>query len=306
MPPVQIHVLDGDDKDDAVGLADVGVVTVNGERHLFLNPQSFGSAVRQVRSALPDLTLEQAERLVRDHCKELKDFDELLSPVDPVPPVDSPLPSATAQAGRPKRRMKRWAVAGALVAALVGSWALGHYVDGPSAPQAETGATDASSTSEASTADKSSSDIGTRPFTDPMFLGFSAGNIACQTMNDFEAECTDADGVVMSTKAAVGPDSTIYTFSYGSERLGLRIFSDRKYAETWARQDGTTELYPHLSRRGRYVLWGTDEGRLERYRGLLKTSPESVSAVHMAGDTGARRAVLLNGPDAVRQEPFTA
>ncbi|WP_031105506.1 hypothetical protein [Streptomyces sp. NRRL S-146] len=91
-PPIKIHVLDPDDNDDGVPLADVGVVTIGGQRHLFLSPQSFGSAVRQVSSAMPDLPLEQVERLVREHCTELKDFDELLGPIEPAPPVDTPPP----------------------------------------------------------------------------------------------------------------------------------------------------------------------------------------------------------------------
>ncbi|WP_143659178.1 hypothetical protein [Streptomyces sp. SA15] len=90
----------------------------------------------------------------------------------------------------------------------------------------------------------------------------------------------------MSSKAATGPDSTIFTFSYGSERIGLRIFGDADYAETWVHQDGTTELYPNLSRSGRYVLWGTDKERLSEYMELLKAAEAySSSTPHAMGSS---------------------
>lgn len=117
-----------------------------------------------------------------------------------------------------------------------------------------------------------------KPYVGPEFMDFSdAGQIDCKPIANLEAECTDADGMVMSSKAATGPDSTIFTFSYGSERIGLRIFGDADYAETWSRQDGTTELYPNLSRSGRYVLWGTDRERLSEYTKLLQAAVKNPS-----------------------------
>jgi hypothetical protein len=151
-------------------------------------------------------------------------------------------------------------VAAALAPALVGSWALG-YVTAGSPIGTSASAPDPSPTNAG----------GAKPFVEPEFRGFSkAGQIDCMPIADLEAECTDADGMVMSSKAATGPDSTIFVFSYGSERIGLRIFGDADYAETWARQDGTIELYPNLSRSGRYVLWGTDEQRLSEYTDVLR------------------------------------
>ncbi|NEW73786.1 hypothetical protein [Streptomyces rhizosphaericus] len=270
VPPVQIHVLNPDDEDD-VQLTDVGVVTMNGERHLFLTPQSFDSAVRQVSSAMPDLPLEQVERMVRE-CGQFEDFDELLVPFEPAPPVDIPLPSAgPSELARPRGRAKRWVIAAALLPALAGSWALGHFTSSGTFGTAASGR------------DKSSSSTGTKtaePFDDPKFMDFSAaGKIDCNPIDNLEAECTDADGMVMSTKAATGPDSTIFTFSYGSERLGLRIFTDTEYAGTWTKQDGSQELYPNLVRVGRYVLWGTDEERLKEYLKLLRSGPKKVPSV---------------------------
>ncbi|MGX1907591.1 hypothetical protein ACWIID_01810 [Streptomyces phaeochromogenes] len=262
-PRVQIRILTPKDEDYA-DLTDVGLVNIGGERHLFLKLQSFDSAVRQVRSALPDLSLEQVERLLREH-SEFKDFEELLGTVEPAAPVViAPMPDEPPQPVRPRRRAKRWVVAAALVPALVGSWALGYVTAGSplgtSASAPDPSPTDAGGAKPAA-----------KPFVEPEFRGFSkAGRIDCKPIADLVAECTDADGMVMSSKAATGPDSTIFVFSYGSERIGLRIFGDADYAETWARQDGTIELYPNLSRSGRYVLWGTDEQRLSEYTDVLR------------------------------------
>ncbi|MCX5182682.1 hypothetical protein [Streptomyces sp. NBC_00268] len=292
-PRVQIHILTPEDEDDA-DLTDLGLVKFGSERVLFLRPQNFDSAVRQVRSALPDLPLEQVERLVREH-PEFKDFEELLGTAKSHPPLDiTPMPDGPFQPVRPHGRTKRWVFAAALVAALAGSWALGYL------------AAERSSGTSASAPDKSpspgSTDASTvqpaaKPFIGPEFLDFSkAGQIDCEPIADLEAECTDVDGMVMSSKAATGPDSTIFMFSYGSERIGVRIFSDVHYAETWARQDGTTELYPNLSRSGRYVLWGTDEQRLSEYADLLhaEATRHSLSANMMGASSPLppRRAAL--------------
>ncbi|MFE2157146.1 hypothetical protein ACFW9M_04945 [Streptomyces lydicus] len=286
LPPLKIHFLSPDEHDEHgdAPLTDVGVVSINGERHLFLSPQSFGSAVRQVSSAMPDLPLEQVERLVREHCTEfIKDFDELLGPVEPAPPVDLPPPPAEPlSSARPRGRAKRWAIVAALLPALVGSWAVGHFT-GHDVGDTRASAPDVSpNSSEASDRTHSAA----QPFNEPMFLDFSdAGQIDCQALGALEAECTDSDGMVMSSKAALGPDSTIFTFSYGAEQIGLRIFGDPAYAKTWTQQDGTTKLYPNLVRSGRYVLWGTDRERLQEYLKLLHTSSKKLPAgAHAMGN----------------------
>ncbi|WP_326724642.1 hypothetical protein OHT59_40130 [Streptomyces sp. NBC_00243] len=263
-PPVQIHIVRPEDEGYG-DLTDVGLANIRGERHLFLKPQTFDSAVRQVSSTMPDLPLEHVERLLREYCPEFRDFDELLGPVGSHPLLDiTPTRAEPDRLARPRGRAKRWVIATALVPALAGSWALG-YVTG-SSPVGTV-----ASTPDASANDAVGAQVATKPFTGPEFLDFStAGRIDCKPIADLEAECTDADGMVMSSTAAAGPDSTIFTFSYGSERIGLRIFGDAEYAETWARQDGTTELYPNLARSGRYVLWGTDEQRLSAYADLLR------------------------------------
>ncbi|MFJ4085004.1 hypothetical protein ACIP2Z_39425, partial [Streptomyces iakyrus] len=257
---------------------DAMLCNIKGVRTLFLGvDQTFSRAVNNVRNVLPGITVEAAERMIREQAPELRDFDELLGRTDPVPPsVEGPaavlmdevvkeqLPRANG-----KRRRKAVLVA-ALLPALAASWALGRYTN-----VADT----EPSTTKASAADATPDAVDTvaeqAPFTDPKFEWFSgSSDIVCDPISALEAECTDSDGMVMSTKAATGPDSTIFTFSYGSERIGLRIFYDAEYAKTWAKQDGSRELYPHMRVHGRYVLWGTDPGRIKEYSDLLVEADE--------------------------------
>ncbi|MEU6756083.1 hypothetical protein ABZ936_06765, partial [Streptomyces sp. NPDC046685] len=236
-----------------------------GEGRLFLRPQTFGSAVRHVRNVLPEITLEEAQRLIREKCPEFPDLDDLLGAnARPVPRVDLPSPPLEKdEQVRPRGgRRRQIAIAAALLPALAASWALGRYcsidLNGPNrAPAAATLPQPQTSSQPA-------------PFTDKAFTYFAgAGDIYCDPTSTLEAECTDADGKVMSTKAATGPDSTIFTFSYGSDQIGLRVFYDPAYAATWARQESTAQLYPHLAVHGRYALWGTDEARIKEYGQLL-------------------------------------
>ncbi|MGA5135172.1 hypothetical protein ACPCTO_35885 [Streptomyces olivoreticuli] len=286
-PHIKIHVLDPDAHDDDVPLTDVGVVNIDGERHLFLSPQSFCSAVRQVSAAMPDLPLEQVERLVRDHC-EFKDFDELLGPAEPAPPVDLPPHSEEPPASvRPSGRTKKWIIAAALLPALAGAWALGHFT---AAVEHFTGAAPTLTAEPKATGDNRN--LGPEPFTAPDFKDFSvAGKIRCSPIDNLEAECTDSDGMVMATKAATGPDSTIFTFSYGKQRLGLRIFGTAEYANTWAMQDASRELYPNMVLTGRYVLWGTDKERLKGYEAELLAAASKKSAA------GARQVTAMGGAE---------
>jgi hypothetical protein len=248
---------------------DASLMEHKGQRTLLLRPQqTFSSAVRHIRHLLPDLPLEAAERLVREQCPEFKDFDELLGANEPpAPRVEWPAePVAVRDTVVPRRsaRRRRAMLAAALLPALAASWAVGRYTDlvDPSS--------DAAAASVPDTAGVASSDPA-GPFTDGKFEYFAGSSkIVCEPISELEAECTDADGMVMSTKAATGPDSTIFTFSYGSERIGLRIFYEAGYAATWARQDGSQELYPNMQRLGRYVLWGTDPSRIAEYADLLK------------------------------------
>ncbi|MFK0279573.1 hypothetical protein ACIQVL_03735 [Streptomyces sp. NPDC090499] len=268
---------DGDDAD----FTDVGLVNIGGERHLFLKPQPFDTAVRQVSSALPELPLEQVERLLREH-PEFKAFEELMELAQPGPPVDiTPLQERPLQPVRSRARLKRLAIAASLTSALVGSWALGYATADHTA-----GSSANDPAVRPSPSSTSAPDTQPAPFVDSDFLDFSeAGRIDCQPIANLQAECTDADGMVMSTKAATGPDSTIFTFAYGREQIGLRIFYDAAYAKTWSRQDGSREMYEHIQRHGRYVLWGTDTARIGEYMKLLKQADKGAGPHTMGQST---------------------
>ncbi|MEW1701194.1 hypothetical protein [Streptomyces sp. NPDC091278] len=280
--PIKVHILDPDSPDpDEQALADVGVVSSNGQRTLFLRPQSFSSAVRQIRRAMPDLPLEQVERLVREHA-QFRDMDELLAPVPAVsvPPVDlppqSPAPPVPAVAAR-RGRGRNWVIAAVLLPAFAGTWGLGHA----------TGSKGNQTHVEAAAKVHDQRQV-PEPFQAGAFLGFSnSGKIECRTIDALEAECTDSDGMVMATTAATGAESTVFIFSYGSERVGLRIFHDSGYAATWFKQDGSQAMYPNMQRWGRYVLWGTDQERIANYLRELESAPEWPSALDGAGGAGA-------------------
>ncbi|MFF1600705.1 hypothetical protein ACFVYV_24905, partial [Streptomyces mirabilis] len=266
--------------------ADAALFRMNGIRTLFMGEgQTFTRAVDNVMNVLPGITREAAERMIREQCPEFPDLDDMLglnAPTPPSverPPVDLKDDATTEQlpaAG--KRRHKAYVVA-ALLPALAASWALGRYTNIVNDEPVHTKAS-----APDVTPDASGTTVENAPFTDDKFDYFSgASKIECSPVSALEAECTDADGMVMSTKAATGPDSTIFTFSYGSERIGLRIFYDADYAQTWARQDGSRELYPHMKVHGRYVLWGTDQSRIAEYMKLLQQADRDAGPSAMGG-----------------------
>ncbi|MFD9190441.1 hypothetical protein ACFWCA_19690 [Streptomyces phaeochromogenes] len=274
-PPVQIRVVRPEDEDYA-DLTDVGVVNLGGERHLILKPQPFDSAVRQVRSAMPDLPMEQVERLLREYPADFRDFNDLLGSAESVRFLDiTPMPGEPVEPVRVDGRAKWWVVG--TVLALAASWVLGYAT----ATVPVRASASASETNRTYAVDAQPT---AKPFVGPEFLGFSkAGRIDCKPIADLEAECTGVDGMVMSTVAAIGAESTIFMFSYGSERIGLRIFYDSKYATTWTRQAGTQKLYPDLRVHGRYVMWGTDPGRIGEYMGLIEDEDRRGRLVAMGG-----------------------
>ncbi|MFC9280937.1 hypothetical protein [Streptomyces collinus] len=252
---------------------DSSFIEHNGTYTLFLRPQTFSSAVRHVRNVLPHITLEAAEQMVREQCPEFKDFDELFGlTTPPVPSIERPADLPVKEDTHPERskRRRRAVLVAALLPALAASWALGRYTNVADTEPVKT---------TASAPDPSSPAVDQAPFSDSKFEFFAGSSkIVCDPISTLEAECTDADGMVMSTKAATGPDSTIFTFSYGSERIGLRIFYDAEYAKTWARQDGSRELYPNMKVHARYVLWGTDPKRIKEYVDLLVDADRQAAA----------------------------
>lgn len=249
---------------------DGALIEHKGKYTLFLRPlQTLETATRHVQNVLPGITREAAERLIREQCPEFRSLDDMLGVTDtPVLSVE-PLPDTVVpQKGEPARRKRRRqaVLVAALLPALAASWAVGRYT------------TTADSTTPADAAASAADKTDDAPFENSQFEFFAGSSqIECSSISTLQAECTDADGMVMATKAATGPDSTIFTFSYGSERIGLRLFYDSEYAKIWARQDGSRELYPNMEVHGRYVLWGTDAPRVEEYTDLLREADRSAS-----------------------------
>ncbi|MFF4902300.1 hypothetical protein [Streptomyces sp. NPDC001068] len=268
--------------------ADAALFRMHGVRTLFMGQgQTFTRAVDNVLNVLPGITREAAERMIREQCPEFKDLDDMLglnAPAPPSverPPVDLKDDVATEKLPPAGKRRRKAVVVAALLPALAASWALGRYTnivdDAP--VHAKASAPDV-------TPDAAGTKVENAPFTDDKFDYFSgASKIECNPVSALEAECTDADGMVMSTKAATGPDSTIFTFSYGKEQIGLRIFYDADYARTWARQDGSQELYQDMKVHGRYVLWGTDQARIAEYMKLLQQADKDAGPNVMGGST---------------------
>lgn len=284
---------------------DAALYNINGVRTLFLSSgQTFSSAVRNVRNVLPGIALEAAERMIREQCPEFKDIDDLLGLTKPAPPsVDrppAPPVDDVVKEQHPNKRCRKVVLVAALLPALAASWALGRYTNVASTTPTGPAQTTAAVPEAAA---ESPADPRQAPFLEPRFTHFAgASNIDCDPISPLEAECTDADGKVMSTKAATGPDSTIFTFSYGSERIGLRIFYEASYAATWARQDGTQDLYPNLQMHGRYALWGTDKGRLKEYGALLAHGDHGVTAMGGTDPLPPRLAALTLGTLGLNQD----
>ncbi|MEV8344523.1 hypothetical protein [Streptomyces niveus] len=294
-PTEKIDIVVGDFPTDAA------LYNVSGVRTLFMGKgQTFTRAVCNVRNVLPGVTIEAAERMIREQCPEFRDFDELLGRTEPVPQsVEGPpaAPAADVVKERPSRNKHRQRVVlvAALLPALAASWAMGRYMNvADTSPSTGASAPDATVEGDGAVGEAKA------PFADSKFKWFSgSSDIECDPISTLEAECTDADGMVMSTKAATGPDSTIFSFSYGSERIGLRIFYDAEYADTWARQTGSKELYPHMTVHDRYILWGTDPGRIKEYADLLvevdRDKPSTSTAMGGATPLPPRLAALTLG-----------
>lgn len=106
--------------------------------------------------------------------------------------------------------------------------------------------------------------------------------MTCDPMGPYEAKCVDSDGQVMASEASVGT-STAFTFSYGFEKVGFRIFPDEDAARAWTAEDGNRHLYQNVTRHGRVVLWGTDVKRLREWEAsLAETAAETSRAHHTA------------------------
>lgn len=248
-----------------VVIADVGtdaaLYSEPGNVVLVLRPgQSFSNAVAAAQQCLPDKHPDLIRSVVRTYLPEAPDFElPVATPVRHVPP---PEPEPT----RPWYTRRRMLVAGLTVVALLlvsGGWGLARLGLG--------GQTDDSAAAPGSTDDAAATYAGSfAPFEEEAFQQFARrGEMACEQVDELRARCTDWEGAVLYSEATVGPRSTMFSFSYGQHRVTLRVFPTENAAQRWLSETATVELYPSASGVGRFVLWGTDQGKLEGYSRLL-------------------------------------
>jgi len=198
---------------------------------------------------------------------------ELLLPVLPIGMVEldealgigerlAPAPVVTAPVRPPVSlgaRMQRSVVTVTLIAiGVVLGWGVGHAR--PAAPPAS-----------------SPGPANLSPYTaDPQFKAFAAaGRMQCHPVTTLRARCTDTDGLVMFSEAAVSSDSVAYTFSYAQHVIFLRAFRSSADASSWGTEQGVRAALPNLAVQGRFALWGSDPARIAVYLGLLKSAPAS-------------------------------
>lgn len=234
---------------------------------LAINPKKpFQSAVNAAMAVLlpdfPNLHLDDVRALIRPVIPDMVELESMLGA--DMPPLTTSAPCPEPQPATARRfhrgRLGRGLLVAAVAAAGVGA--------GWGTQQATQQSPAAGSQTTVKTYES-----------DPDFKRFAAaGRMQCETIGFLQAKCTDTDGMVMLGEAAIGPGSTIYTFSYGSERIGLRVFTTTANATTWVQQTGTKATYPRLTQHGRYAMWGTDQARLSEYEKLLRQSERQEAA----------------------------
>ncbi|MGW0757064.1 hypothetical protein ACWD1Y_11350, partial [Streptomyces sp. NPDC002814] len=265
-----------------------------GVTYLFVRPkQSFEYAVKSVHKVCPHLSLSRVQELVRTHCKTIVEMNERLGADLVVPRFEAapdagvvpPVPmNATGQHRRP--RPPRWAKVAAVAApALAGGMLLAQWLN-PS-PR---------NTSSTSPAPSISQDdkVAAGTYRNPAFKKIAAGGaMKCDPMGAYEAKCVDADGMVMYSEASVGT-STAFTFSYGLEKIGFRLFPDAESASAWAAEEANRDLYQNVMQYGRVVLWGTDAERLREWgHSLTEREREEKDRARAASGAGPALAPMM-------------
>ncbi|MFF0754433.1 hypothetical protein [Streptomyces sp. NPDC004267] len=257
-----------------------------GPLHVFIRPgQSFEYAVKNLLKAVPGMTLSRAQSLVRDHCPSIVDMNERLGADQVVPRFEAapdagvvpPVPlKETGQHRRP--RPPRWAKVAAIAApALASGMLIAQWFNPSAKPGSGTGGTSISQDDK----------IAAHTFRDPAFEKIAeGGQMKCDPVGPYEAKCVDSDGQVMYSEASVGT-STAFTFSYGLEKIGFRLFPDVEAADAWAAEEANQDLYQNVKTYGRVVLWGTDASRLDEWgKSLAQQKAQQHLAASVPGPPG--------------------
>ncbi len=278
--PVRVIVAD-------VG-ADVALVPSDAGPILVLRPeQSFESACTQVLRVLPDLHPDAARALVREH---LPDAIDLPSALD-LPSATTP-PVSTSRGGRRTAVMVTSLSLAGLAVAGFGAVTVADSID------------DIHDRSELLASTERDA------FGNESFTAFTnTGLMRCATTGTQVARCTDEDGLVMTSEASFGPNAVHYTFSWGSERIWLRIFPNPRDADAYA-SEGATRTLQNLRVINRFVLWGTDAERIDVYvRSIERANGGAMSVVRADSasrsiDLGPRLEALVTGTANATPDPW--
>lgn len=242
----------------------------DGSRVLVLRPmQTFSNAVAQITKLMPSAHPDTVRGIVRLYLPDSADFDSVESVTRRS--VSSTLPMPVGDDERAHRRKRLLQKVGIHVGmwSVVSLSAIAYMVGDEPRPA---------------------------PYESAEFQQFAAkGQMMCSPIDAATASCTDVDGTVMLSTVMTGPQSTLFNFTYGSHRVGMRVFETDKAALQWASADGSKALYDNLRVAGRYVFFGTDQQRVATYAGLV--SKEARKSGQLPGRVTALAVGALNLPE---------
>ncbi|MFF4188129.1 hypothetical protein ACFYZ9_33540 [Streptomyces sp. NPDC001691] len=265
-PLQDLHIIEEDMGADSVVVEDHD----KGVTYVFISPnQSFGSAVGRMTKTCPGMSQAEAQALIRKHCPSIREMNERLGTDQTVPRVEA-APQAGDVSAMPGTRLARerrwrWARIAAVAApAVIGGAAAAHFLF-PSGTSADLARPSTSISAPNSVADAT--------YNLPLFKQIAnRGKMRCDSIGPYEAKCVDADGTVMFSEASIGT-STAFTFAYGKDKIGFRIFPTEESAAAWVQEDANRQVFDNVSMHGRVVLWGTDPTRLKEWRTALDSGP---------------------------------
>lgn len=276
-PSIPTVIVDAEAPTDAALIQSLG-----GNRMLVLRPmQTFSNAVAQITQLLPSMHPDQVRGIVRLHLPEAADFDSLESSWRGARQPVTILPFEP-DAQHRRRSMLRRVLAHTAVWSVVSLSVVAYFV---------------------------ASGAENKPYESAAFKRFvTLGQMMCDPIDATHARCTDVDGAVMLSTVLTSPDSTLFNFSYGPHKVGMRVFPSEVEARAWANEDGSKGLYANLRQSGRYVFYGTDRARVNTYASLVDRSvhKHGLGAVEVPDRLGGLSMGALNLPGGDRIQLVSA
>lgn len=251
---------------DADAPTDAALVQALGGRELLVlrKDQSFSNAVTQISRLLPEIHPDRVRAAVRVHLPDAADFDTLESTSRSAISVPVELAPGGSLAEKPRRSLFRRALVHGGLASVITLTAMSYLLGSSGTPQ---------------------------PFESDAFHRFAQlGHVTCSPIDSEHAKCTDVDGVVMLSTVVTSGEFTLFTFTYGTEKVVMRVFPTAEDAAAWEREGGTDEAFANVTQAGRYVFYGSDKARIESYAELVRTGagkqpedPEGAPPPRLAG-----------------------